>query len=93
MKKYERMFLLIVDDALKLKGFAFESWYTQTFNPTSGFWIGKGVSEQSVLRVGQMNREMQKDYKNDMGYFFQDGSISLVKYIDFFPKEGEENGK
>lgn len=93
MKKYEKMFLIIADDAVKLKGFAFEPWYTQSFNTANGFWIGKGVSDQNVLKVGSMNREMRKEYKNDMGYYFQDGSVSLIKYIDFFTKEGEEDGK
>ena len=67
----------------------YEKWYEIAFKNCDGLWIGKGVSEQTVLKTGSYTREMQQAIKNDFGYVFVEGETSLVKYIDFITKEDE----
>ena len=90
LKKYEHIPIIIVDDAAKIKKYAFESWYTGTFTNQEGIWIGKGIVDQSVFRLAIVNKEMQADIKNDMGYYLEDGYVNLFKVIDF-SQEGDNN--
>lgn len=95
LKEYEKMALIIVDDAPKIKPYAFEAWFTTLFNTRDGIWVGRGVSEQNVLRLSNITKEMSKDYKNDMGYMVNEGLGTLCKWIDFVSKDGgdESNEK
>ena len=90
VKKYEKISLIIVDDATKIKAYAFESWFTSVFSTRDGIWIGKGITEQSVFRLSNTNREMMKEIKNDMGYFIYEGSGTLCRLIDFITQEGDD---
>ncbi len=91
LKKYEKIGLLIVDDVLKIKNLAFESWFTNLFNLATGLWIGRGVTDQGVLKLSSFSTEMSKDIKNNMGYYIEDGHGELIKLIDFVSKEGEDD--
>ena len=74
----------------KLKEYQYESWYTSIFGSGNGIWIGKGVTDQSVLKTSAYNKEMQLPYKNDMGYYIIDGDAILVKYIDFITSDKDD---
>ncbi len=93
VKKYEKVSIIAVDAALKMKKYSFESWFTQIFNNNEGIWIGRGLSDQNVFRLSNVNREMTYDYKNNMGWVVNEGLASLVKLIDFVSKDGDDNGK
>ena len=89
LKRYEKMNIIFVDDAPKIKSVTFESWFSSITNLSDGVWIGRGLSDQNLLRLSNINREMTKDIKNDMGYLITDGIAELVRFIDFITKEGE----
>lgn len=91
VKKYEHMGIIIVEEANKLKNYAYDQWYTEVFNSSSGIWIGRGISDQSVLRISTINKEMTQNYKNDMGYLVLDNLATLCKLIDFYSKDGDEH--
>jgi len=90
--QYEKVSLIIVDAALKIKKYTFESWFTQYFNNNEGIWIGRGIADQSIFRLSTVNREMTSDYKNDMGWVVSEGIGTLVKLIDFIKKD-DQNGE
>ncbi|MBO5138558.1 MAG: type VII secretion protein EssC [Bacilli bacterium] len=83
VKEYENMSVIIADDASKIKSFNFETWFTTIFNINDGVWIGRGVSDQNLLHLSNVTREMTKDYKNDMGYLVSESVGTLMKLIDF----------
>ena len=90
-KKYEKFSVIIVDDELKLKAYAYENWFTQLFKTSDGLWIGKGISEQSLLKVSNYNRNMNQEIKNNLGYLVQESRATLIKLIDFYSKEDDNN--
>ena len=90
IKKYEKISIIVVEEVKKLKEYQYESWYTSIFGSGNGIWIGKGVTDQSVLKTSAYNKEMQLPYKNDMGYYIIDGDAILVKYIDFITSDKDD---
>ena len=92
IKKYENMALFIVDAGSKIKDLLFEGWFNSLFSINDGIWIGKGIADQSIIRLSTITKDMTIEYKNDMGYFVQENSATLLKYIDFIT-EGDKNEK
>ncbi len=90
MKEYEYFSCIAVDDAPKLKTYAFEAWFTSSFSTNDGIWIGRGLAEQNLFRLSNITKEMMADYKTDMGYIVSENMGTLVKFVDLFTKE-EEN--
>lgn len=91
LKEYENISVIAVDDAPKIKLFAFESWFTSFFVINEGIWVGRGIADQNLFRMSSIRKEMTKDYKNNMGFVITEGLATLCKLIDFETKEGDEN--
>ena len=89
LKTYEKISIIVVDDAAKIKNYGYESWFTDTFSINDGIWIGRGITEQNLLRVSSITKEMMKELKNDMGYILQDNMATLAKFIDFVSNDDE----
>lgn len=95
LREYENVSVIIADAATKIKKYVFEPWFTSIFNVNQGVWIGRGISDQGLLHLSNVTREMTANYKNDMGYFVDDGLATLCKWIDFLTSDevGEEDEK
>lgn len=94
IKLYEKIAIIIIDDYQSIRKYNFEEWFTSNFNLNDGIWIGKGISDQNLLHLTNITREMTKEYKNDMGYIVSEGSATLCKFINFIEKQGDDsNGK
>ena len=94
IKSYEKISLVIVDDASKIKQLAFESWFNGLFSLNDGIWIGKGIADQNLLHLSTINKEMMEDYKNNMAYLVSENRGVLLKVIDFTSNDkGEDNEK
>ena len=92
IKQYEHISIIGIDDANKIKSFAYETWFKELYNTNDGIWIGKGIVDQSAIKLNNINREMSKDIKNNMGYLITENSGELIKLIDFITKdEGDNN--
>ena len=84
------MSIIIVDDVAKIKQSAFESWFTTGFNTNEGIFIGRGISDQNLLHLAVMNRNLYKDVRKNMAYYISEGYPTLLKVIDFISKDEEE---
>ena len=93
LKSYEKFAFIVVDDAAKIKTFVFETWFTSIFSINDGIWVGRGLSDQNLLKVSTMSKEMTYDYKNDMGFLVSENQATLCRFIDFISEEGEDNEK
>ncbi len=93
LRDYEKISLIIVDDAAKIKTFTFEPWFSSTFSINDGIWIGRGLSDQNLLHLSTITRDMTNDYKNNMGYVVMESMGVLCKYIDFISKEEQGDEK
>ncbi len=88
IKSYEKMSVLLIEDQNKLKDYNYENWYT-FFSADVGLWVGKGMGEQSLFKYNNYNKEMDKDFKNDIGFFVEEGTAIMTKLIDFNAKDDE----
>ena len=84
------MSIIVADDVAKIKQSAFESWFTAGFNTNEGIFIGRGISDQNLLHLAVMNRNLYKDVRKNMGYYISEGYPTLLKVIDFISKDEEE---
>ena len=82
-----------MDDSSNIKKFDFDSWFTGTFSTNDGIFIGRGVSDQNLIRLSTITKEMSKDIKNNMAYYITEGYATLLKVIDFVSKEEEQDEK
>ena len=87
IKEYEKISIIAVDDVAKLKSLTYESWFINIFSTTDGIWIGRGISDQSLLKLSSITKEMTTELKNDMGYMIQEGLAQQCKFIDFITKD------
>ena len=93
LKEYEKASIVLMDEPSKIKSFSFEEWFTNDFSLNDGLWIGKGLSDQSLFHLTTINRDMQKEYKNDMGYVINESVGTLCRLIDFVTQEDDLDEK
>ena len=92
IKKTEKFRLILIDDAAKIKQYAFEQWFTKTFSVQDGIWVGNGISEQNLLKIGIIKKEFLANINNNYGYYISEGNTDSIKLINFSIKqEGEKN--
>ena len=89
IKKYEKINIVVIDDATKIKSFAYESWFGSMFSISDGIWIGKGIGDQTLFRISNIKKEMLQEIKNDMGYVINESNAVLCRLIDFVSKGDE----
>ena len=89
LKNIEKIPLIVFDEAIKLKTYAFDNWFKDMFASQEGIWIGSGVSDQSILKVSTFSKETRTQYRNNMGFYVVNGECILMKILDF-DKEGGE---
>ena len=90
LKVYEKISVIIFDEPSKIKNYSFENWFNKNFSINDGIWIGRGVSDQNLFHLTTITRDMQKNYKIDMGYIINESTASLCKLIDFVSKEDSD---
>lgn len=82
VKKYEKLYIIASDATAKVSKIAYEPWYQTVFSNSDGIWIGKGVANQSSIRIGTVTKEMNAEIKNNLGYVITENSGVLCKYIE-----------
>ena len=90
IKEYEKMPIILIDDQNKLKDYGYETWYN-FFSQDISLWVGKGMGDQSLFKYSNFDKEMNADIKTDYGYYIEEGTAELIKYIDFNAKEDDAN--
>ena len=90
LKKFEHIGMIVIEEVNKMKSYTMEPWYKTLFVNSSGLWIGRGLSDQSMIRVSATTREMMANYNNDMGFIVSDNLATLLKLIDFVTKDDED---
>ena len=83
IKNNENTHLIAVDSYSKLKQLAFESFFLNSFDLSEGLFIGRGISDQNLLKLSNITKEMLSDYKNDFGFVISESYATLIKLIDY----------
>ena len=81
---------IIIDELDKIKKVEFEAWYKDGFNPNEGIWIGDGINDQFTLKPLVRTPEMKLSIDDDFCFVLQKGKPYLVKYLQSFEYEEEE---
>ncbi len=90
IKSSENVFLFVAEALRKFKLLDYDNWYSQIKNNIYGLWIGTGVTDQSMFRLGSTTKDMSKPTPNNMGYYISESNATFVKLIEF-EKIVEEN--
>ncbi len=72
---------ILIDNADKLKSFAYDDWYKSSVDDNQGIWLGNGVSEQYVLKLSSTPRELREEIPEQFGYVIKNGKAVLVKFV------------
>ena len=74
----------------KMGDLAYESGYRDLLGGVPGLFIGKGIGEQSILKIDGYSKELETPIKDDFGFVVQDGEYILLKLIDYYTKDDED---
>ena len=91
--RYKNIGIVGIDEAKKIKNIQYDEWYSRIFGSGSGIWIGRGAGDQSILKTDDYSKELQVNYKNNMGFYISDGEAILIKLLDFITKDGDDDGE
>ena len=83
------MFILIADQAKNISSVSFEKWYTSQVSPSSGLWIGGGITEQYQMKPAKVTRDMYDDLTEEFGYALNRGRCCKLKFVN--QKEDDED--
>lgn len=78
--EYSMRFILC-DGAAALKAHTAAPWYKRHISGTDGVWVGDGVSEQYVLRIGKVTNDLYAELAPHFGYAVQRGKPTLIKLL------------
>ena len=82
------MSIIIVDNAMKIKGHQFDQWYKSNITGDTGIWVGNGVDSQYIITADINRRELVNS--NCIGYGINQGIATQIKLLGI-KKKGDEN--
>ena len=59
----------------------YENWYKKQITGTEGLWIGDGLTDQYVLKISKLTRELYEEIGTDFGYLCTHGKPQLIKVL------------
>ena len=82
LKKYEKVPIIVIEEATKVKNYQFDNWYKSLFENVDGIWIGTNPGDQTVLRVNGYSKEFSGEFPNNIGFYISEGIIKTFKTIE-----------
>ncbi|MFA5693053.1 MAG: type VII secretion protein EssC, partial [Acholeplasmataceae bacterium] len=74
---------ILVEEINRLKVFEYDNWFKILINKYDGIWVGRGITEQFILKLGRTTKDLYEEIGNDFGYAVNNGMPTLVKLLDF----------
>jgi S-DNA-T family DNA segregation ATPase FtsK/SpoIIIE len=78
---YYKLRFVIVDSLTQLNACAYDDWFKQHLAGVEGLWIGDGVADQYLLKVGKLTTDLYEEVGAAYGYFIAKGRATLVKLL------------
>lgn len=82
--------LIISDSADKLSSISFEGWFKQQVSLSDFIWIGNGITDQYVMKIGKVTNDMYQEIQPGFGYTVTKGKATLVKLLSSVESKEEE---
>lgn len=76
-----QIFFIIIDEIGSLAKYSFEKWFKKNLSGKDGVWLGDGFSDQYILTVDKINRDMYDEISDDFGYLLENGKAVKVKIV------------
>ena len=86
-KKY---IFIIADSVYKLKNHEYDDWYKKFVTKDKGIWIGNGISDQYLLHLNSINRNIINNCGNSFGYIIEQEEAKMIKLVGM-KDVGDEN--
>ena len=79
ISKFKKSKIIIIDDYDEFKNLQVEDWFSSAIDTNYAIWLGKGVSEQSLLNFDNLGDKPEEfDY---VCYVTFDKDVSILKCI------------
>ena len=65
----------------ELAEFAGTNWYKRHVTGSDGIWVGNGISDQYILKLGRLTNALYSEILPPFGYTVKRGKATLVKLI------------
>ncbi len=82
IKNSSNCYLLICDSEKNIKSCEYETWFNKAKNNQDGIWIGRGVNEQTLIKISSYQKN-NTDINNSYGISIKDTSLKVFKLINF----------
>mgnify|MGYP003266128812 CR=1 FL=1 len=77
---YNARFILC-DSPKEISAFSGTTWYRRHISSSDGLWIGDGIADQYVLKIGKLNSSLYSEVPPHFGYLVKRGKPTLLKLI------------
>lgn len=71
----------LCDSASYFSTVSFEPWFKTHVSLKDGIWIGNGISNQYLYKLGKITNEMYQEIGDEFGYIVNNGKTTLVKLL------------
>ena len=79
---------IVADSLAQLNTFAYDTWFKRQLSGGDGLWIGDGVADQYLLKLGKVTSELHAELGNGYGYLIARNRPTLVKLLEPVMEEG-----
>ena len=87
INKNANSYIVCIDNPSKMGDFMYSNAYKIILDNAPGLYIGKGISEQNILKPSSYSKELDMPINNNYAFFVQDGDYILIKLIDYYTKD------
>ena len=87
-ESFYKLRFVIVEALGQLNSYSYENWFKRHINGSEGLWIGDGVTDQYLLKVGRLTTDLYEEVGSQYGYFIAKNRPTLVKLLSNQTVEG-----
>jgi S-DNA-T family DNA segregation ATPase FtsK/SpoIIIE len=73
--------LIFSGEPSRFSSFSYEPWYRELVSYGDGIWLGDGVGNQSVLKVGRILPVFREQLEKDFAFLVFKGTATLIKHV------------
>ena len=89
-KATNNSFIVVFEESGKAKDLMYETWFASV-DTSEGVYIGPGVEDQNILKIGNYSRELSNKFPKNYGFYIAEGSYHIIKTIEFERIEESED--
>lgn len=75
------VYFILCDTEKSISSFKADAWYQAHVKETEGIWVGDGITDQYLLKLGRLGSALYSDIPPRFGYLVRRGKPTLAKLI------------